>query len=271
MKVNRGRRGRHATRVLTLLLILGGWTLIDRVWAEGIEAPPSSRRVIFDQGHGQRFLVEQEGSLDLSKLAEVFRSEGFRVDVNRELVTEKVLTGATGLVISGPFAAFQPAEIEAIAAFVEHGGRLCVTLHIAPPAGPLLGRLGVVASNGVVHEMANIVGDNDLNFRVTRTRPHPVTAGVAEFNVYGSWALINGTADTEVVARSTSRAWVDLNGNGSFDGDPEMRQSFGTAVAGQFGKGELIAFGDDAIFQNQFLHDGNLVLAQKLARWMAGG
>ena len=35
--------------------------------------------VLFDQGHGQRFLVEKGGALDLSRLADLFAERGMVV------------------------------------------------------------------------------------------------------------------------------------------------------------------------------------------------
>lgn len=230
----------------------------------------ASRTVVFDQAHDQRFLIEHQGTLDLSGLAEIFRREGLQVTATSDPISEQTLANADALVSSGPFTAFQPAEIEAIVAFVQRGGRLCAALHIAPPAAALLGRLGVATSNGVIHETQNIIGENDLNFRVTRLRRHPITAGLSEFSAYGTWALINASADAEIIARTTSGAWIDLNGNGVLDEPVERPQAFGVAVAGEVGRGAFVVFGDDAIFQNQFLHDGNLALATNLARWLRG-
>lgn len=38
---------------------------------------------LFDQGHGQRFLVEGKGQLDLTGLADVFREAGYEVRVSK--------------------------------------------------------------------------------------------------------------------------------------------------------------------------------------------
>ncbi|HXQ23784.1 MAG TPA: hypothetical protein VN812_19045, partial [Candidatus Acidoferrales bacterium] len=45
-------------------------------------------------------------------------------------------------------------------------------------------------------------------------------------------------------------------------------QSFGVLVAGQLGLGRFAIFGDDALFQNQFLMGGNVVLARNLVAWL---
>lgn len=252
---SRSRRGSSIAALLVALAFFPGWGHASEV-------------VLFDEGNGQRFSADQKGDLDLSGLAEVFRKEGLRVETTREPLSGQTLAGKSALVISGPFEPLQPTEIDAVVAFLDRGGKLCVALHVAPPVASLLGRLGVNSSNGVVHEAGNVLGDRDLDFRVTRLRPHALTSGIREFSVYGSWALINATADVEIVARTTSLAWVDLNGNGEQDADTEAAQSLGILATGELGKGEFAVFADDAVFQNRFLRDGNLDMATNLARWL---
>ena len=74
------------------------------------------------------------------------------------------------------------------------------------------------------------------------------------------------TKNNQIIASSSASAWVDLNGNKQFD-PQDAQQAFAVAVAGKYGKGEFVVFGDDAVFQNQFLQGGNLLLATNLAEW----
>lgn len=226
--------------------------------------------VLFDQGHGQRFLIERGGDLDLSLLAGTFRDLGDEVSTSTAPLTEKLLHGVDVLVISGPFRPYTTEEIEAVARFVEHGGAVCITLHIAPPLSGLLYRLGVDHSNSVIHEEEGIIGNDPLNFHVTRLESHPLFQGVRQFSLYGVWALQNVRSGVRAIARTSPSAWVDLNGNATFD-PGDARQQFTVAVAGEPGKGRFVVFGDDAVFQNKFLTGDNLILARNLAKWLAGG
>jgi len=70
----------------------------------------------------------------------------------------------------------------------------------------------------------------------------------------------------ETVARTSSDAWVDLNGNKILN-EKDARQSFALVVAGGLGQEQFAVFGDDAVFQNRFLKGGNLLLGRNLARW----
>ena len=141
-------------------------------------------------------------------------------------------------------------------------------LHIGPPVADLLHRLNTSISNGVICERENIIEDTCANFRVTRLKPHELTKGLREFSIFGGWALLNTGANASIVAETGPRAWVDLNGDGKL-GAGDAVQSFGVVVTGQLGRGHFVVFGDDAIFQNQFIQDGNLLLAKNLAAWLA--
>lgn len=223
--------------------------------------------VLFDEGHGQKFLIENEGALDLSGLAAVFRSGEAQVRAIREALSEARLSGVEALVISGPFTPLTAAEVDAIAGFVTSGGRLAVMLHIPFPPAPLLRRLQVDFSNGVIRERVNLIGDDPLDFHVTALSPHALTRDVTGFDVYGAWALLNRGPDVTVVARTSPTAWVDLNNNGTLEPRDAVR-SFAVVVAGQMGAGRFVVFGDDAIFQNRFLTGGNRTLASNLVTWL---
>jgi len=225
--------------------------------------------VLFDQGHGQRFLIERGGDLDLSLLAGTFRDLGHNVSTSTGPLTKKLLDGVDILVISGPFLPFTREENDAVARFVERGGAVCLTLHIAPPVFALLFRLGIVYSNGVIHEEEGIIDGDPLNFSVTRLEDHPIFQGIRQFSLHGAWALLDTRTGVRSIARTSPSAWVDLNGNGRFD-KGDVRQSFAVAVAGEVGKGRYVVFGDDAVFQNKFLKEDNLVLARNMAAWLAG-
>jgi hypothetical protein len=228
-------------------------------------------KVLFDQGHGQRFLIERGGDLDLSLLAGAFRDLGHDVSTSTAPLTEKLLARIDVLLISGPFRPYSLEEIETVTRFVERGGAVCITLHIAPPLSALLFRLGVDHSNSIIHEKEGIIDGDPIRFNVTRLENHPLFQGISKFSLHGVWALLeSSTANVRSIARTSTSAWIDLNGNGTFD-QGDAQQAFAVAVAGEAGKGRFVVFGDDAIFQNKFLKEENLTLARNLAAWLAGG
>jgi hypothetical protein len=235
--------------------------------AVGAIADGNDPHILFDQGHNQRFLIEDTGDLQLSNLAVAVRGKGAHVTSTKKVLDDTALKNVTALVISGPFTALQPEEVEAVVRFIERGGRLAAMLHIGPPLADLLARLDVYHSNGVLHERKNVI-DTDLNFRVTAFSGSPLFAGLQYFSAYGVWALDPGKAGT-LLAQTSAEAWVDLNGDKVLSqGDPIG--AFAVAVSGNLGGGSFIVFGDDAIFQNRYLDAANGRLADNLAGWLTG-
>jgi len=222
---------------------------------------------VFDEAHGERFLPERDGPLDLSHFAKLLEQQGFETKATDQATTDELLAHIDVLVISGAFKPLTAAEVEATTRFIERGGRLVVTLHIGPPVADLLHRLHTSISNGVICEQENIIADTCTDFRVTRFKAHALTKGLKDVRIFGGWALLNTGGETSIVAETSPRAWIDLNGDGKLDAGDAM-QSFGVVVAGQLGRGRFVVFGDDAVFQNQFLKDGNLLLARNLGAWL---
>jgi hypothetical protein len=235
----------------------------------GAQADDKKPPVMFDQGHGQKFLIEKEGDLQLSKLSALFKEAGYTVKTSAGLITDEAIKGMSVLVISGAFAPFNAAEIEAIIRFLDAGGKLCIMLHIPQPAAGLLSRLQVYASNGVILENDNLIENKPKNFLITKMDQHAITKGIQKFAVHGGWALISDSKQGKIIARTGPRAWIDLNRDGKFN-NTDARQSFGVAITGTFGKGQYVVFGDDAIFQNIFLERENMALGKNLVRWLRG-
>jgi uncharacterized protein DUF4350 len=236
----------------------------------GIVPVHATQTVVFDEGHGERFVVGKKGDLDLSSLGELFRKQEVEVKTVAVPLTDEQLAGADALVISGPFAPLSAAEVESIDRFLERGGRLVVMLHIGAPLADLLHGLGVDFSNSVIRERHNVIADDPLNFRVTGLEQHPLLAGLTQFSLYGGWALMGFAENVRALASTSVDAWVDLNGDRKLSPDDAV-QSFGVVVAGTRGRGEFVVFGDDAIFQNKFLDADNAHLAKNLAAWLCGG
>ena len=232
----------------------------------------ASGKVLFDQGHGQVFTIEEDGDLQLSKLAGVLRNSGWQVDATRESLTPQLLNGVDALIISGAFKPFTANEIKAITSFLDNGGRLAVLLHIAPPLVSLLVELGVASANGVVREwdQSKIIDGESLYFKVTNLKEHPLNKGLTYFSLYGGWPLQPIRESVNTIASTTPMAWVDLN-NDHLLSSKDAVQEFGVVVTGNIGKGEFAVFADDAIFQNRFLTGENEKLLENLSFWMMQG
>ena len=230
-------------------------------------AGAAAKKVLFDEGHGQRFVVGRQGELDLSGRAQIFRENGADPIPLRGPVTAGALDGARALVISGPFQPFSAQETDAVAGFVEGGGRLALMLHIPQPVTALMKRLGVTFWNGVVNEEEHLTADSPQDFFISRFEPSHLTAGIERFAAYGAWPVTSLSSSAMVIARTGPRSWIDTNRDRAFS-PGDVRDSFGIVVQGTLGKGRFAVFGDDAIFQNRFLAEENRALAGNLARWL---
>lgn len=232
-------------------------------------ATAASPVILFDQAHTQQFLIGKEGPLDLSGLAKLFSEQGAELRTGTGLISENSLAGVDALLVSGAFTPFVDSEVDAILAFLERGGKVALMTHIPSPYMSLAMQLGVSISNGVVLEQENVVESNAQDFMVYDFTAHPLIKGLGNFTVYGGWALLERNENVASIARTSPWAWVDLNKNGSRDKRDAM-QAFSMIVAGKVGQGDFVVFGDDAIFQNRFLKDGNYTLAKNLAIWFCG-
>jgi hypothetical protein len=232
-----------------------------------VRAEAKKLTVIFDQGHGQKFVIEQEGELQLSKFSGLLKEKGYDVKINVGQINDATLNTADVLIISGAFQPLSPEEINSVIQFVERGGKLCAMLHIPQPLTGLMSRLKIYASNGVIQEQENTTNNAPMDFYITTMEKHKITNGLQKIGVHGAWALMTENATAQIIARTGLKAWIDLNRDGKLN-ETDARQSFGVIIAGTLGKGRYVIFGDDAIFQNKFLGQENMPLGENLVDWM---
>ncbi|WP_426415058.1 DUF4350 domain-containing protein [Aestuariirhabdus sp. LZHN29] len=225
--------------------------------------------VLVDEGHGQRFSVNRQGELQLSGLAALIEGAGHRVQTHYRQLNDADLAGVDGLIISGAFSSYTQQEIKAIRQFAHGGGRVAILIHVGPLNGPLLAGLGVMVSNSVLFDMENSVGQNGLDFSARKLDPHPLFEGLDSFNLYGAWALNASAVTATNIAFTGEQAWIDLEGRRLPENNPVG--SWAVAVSVGMGLGEVVVFGDDAIFQNRFLKENNRRLASNLVTWLVGG
>ncbi len=223
--------------------------------------------VLFDESHGQQFLIGKSGPLDLSELATLYQDNGFVVVSHSGPLTKEALSAADVLILSGPFLSPTKSELDAVIDFIDAGGGLAIMLHIAPPVRDLLHRLEVDFTNGTLRETSQVIGGNPLNFKVSVLADHPITRDLESFSIYGSWALRGTAPHARILAETSQHGWVDLNRDNQLS-EGDAVQPFGVIVAGESGRGRYVVFGDDAIFQNRFLDESNRQLALQLVNWL---
>jgi hypothetical protein len=251
---------RLISRVMMTAIVFG---LFSFMTLGGAIAAPV---VLMDQSHDQRFVIEKEEPLHLSSFAAILTAEGFSVKSSTKVFTDDLLKGIDVVVISGPFKSIEPQEVDILLSFLARGGRLAAMLHIGSPFSDLLHRLEVDFTNYVLYEQENIIDNDPRNFQVKALNSNPLFAGIDHFSLYGGWALVNTASSSRIVASTSPKGWVDLNGDKKLS-TGDVVQDFGVVVVGEFGAGRFVVFGDDAIFQNKFLDESNSQLAKNLARW----
>jgi Domain of unknown function (DUF4350) len=232
-----------------------------------ISALADAPRLLFDQGHRQAFVIEKEGPLQLSQLAELFQQQGWQVEQTRETLSRESLNDIDALIISGAFSPLSPDEIDAVLGYLQRGGKLAVMIHIGQPLLPLVHELGVDVGSRVINEKQNQPNGKTIDFRVQSFNPHPLTENLQSFTIYGGWPLRVFEQQGKPIASSGPHSWVDMNQDKKFS-KGDMISPFNVLVSGDYGRGSFAVFADDAIFQNQFLRGGNKALAENLGRWL---
>ena len=117
----------------------------------------------------------------------------------------------------------------------------------------------MAVSRAVIHDSLNATQGKSTDFQVRTLAGHQLFSGIDHFNLYGGWALKPLNSTSGVLALTNASAWLDMRRDQIRDHNPQ----------GQLGQREFIVFGDDAIFQNQFLVGNNLQMAKNMAAWMA--
>jgi len=223
--------------------------------------------ILIDQSHEQRFLIENDEPLQLSSFAAILKAEGFSVKSSSAAFTDDLLKGIDAVVISGPFKNIDPQEVDVLLRFLESGGRLAVMLHIGAPFSDLLQRLEVDFTNYVLSEQEKIIDGDPKNFQVKALNTNLLFESMDHFSLYGGWALMSTAPSARIVASTSPKGWVDLNGDKKLS-KGDIVQEFGVVAVGEVGAGRFVVFGDDAIFQNRFLDESNRQLAKNLSRWL---
>lgn len=228
-------------------------------------------KIVFDESHNQAFVISKEGALHLSNFAKILKEEGFEIVINKEPITKNILNDKKALIISGAFKEISKEEIEEIYNFVQNGGNLIVMLHISQPLIPLFNKFSVEITKGSVSEIENLISpEKKIDFNIKNLSNVKLFQNLKNFSVYGSWGLLSNEKDVEIIAKTSEKSFVDLNRNGIFD-ENEPKGPFGIVVWGKVGKGNFLFFADDAIFQNNFLKNENLILAKNLAKILKEG
>lgn len=226
--------------------------------------------VLIDEAHGELFSPQLSRPLDYSHLARLFKKAGLTIKLQEQSVTPEALVGVRMFVVSGAFKEFTPFEVRTIMEYIRGGGSLLILLHVSAPLARLTEQLGIIVSNVVIVERDTKlqIAHEPLNFYVNRFQPHPIFSKVRRVAVYGSWGLLAEGRFARTLALTSEKAYADLDKNRRLDpGDPT--QSFGIVASAELQKGKILVIGDDALFNNIFITEGdNERFATNIIRWL---
>jgi hypothetical protein len=204
--------------------------------------------VLYDVAHLEIFGPKNTSDLGASAAVARMRKAGLRVVANHDPYTDEMLKGVSGVIISGNMRPIGESEIAALRRFMERGGIVLVTVHIAPMAQNLVQPFGMALSGGVLQTTQPRSGDTAEKLVCTNIEKSRLTEGVNSIRVLGAWAVAVQSPSVIVVGTGKD-AWLDQDNNGSL-GTNDMQGPFGMIAERQVGKGVIIVSGDDAVFAN---------------------
>jgi hypothetical protein len=246
-------------------------------------------RLLFDEAH---YNVHRADTT-YRAFADLVRSDGARLDVNRSKFTRRSLSRYQILVIAGPLGgpiedqqratapAFGPTEIEAVTQWVHRGGGLfLLTDHepVASASAGLVAAFGVSPSKTVIldreHRLENMYPANILaTVENGLLRQSPITCGVQRVLVFGGQTLESPAGSIVIGVGSAAR----LEDGGKPTGNSQVS-------AFRFGRGHVIVTGDMGMLSAQLMVDDdvktpwgmnwpeidNRQLLLNSVRWLAG-
>jgi len=241
--------------VFSLLLLGGNLSAKDLV-------------AVFDMNHKEIFSPSPQGKLRYTNFYQMFEAAGFRNRMNNQEITADSLKDVNTLVLYGPMVPLLGSELQAVEQFVKGGGNLLVQLHIAAPAMNLTEKFYILATNGIILDEANKLGQA-TDFYVPEIKAHPLTKDIKRLAVFGSWGLLS-LQGAQTIAATSNKAWMEQNGNKTRDSFEEARSYGIVAINDKIG-GKVVVIADDAPFLDNFIGEANnREFARNLILWFKG-
>jgi len=266
---------------------------------------PDVPKVYFVTGHGEESPAATGGGPDkrgLSVLEEALKRDNMETaDVS--LLSGEVPSDADVIAIIGPTRAYTEAEIDALDAFLDRGGRLLVALDpLIEPDGTmrptrleaLLAERGVLVHDDLVVDPSRRLPFYDLSAVYLEDFPsHPVTEGLEGFAVLFTVArsLVADDGAAQVIVQTSNEGWGETDLGMLLRGEPVAVDDDDNpgpaavgvavdhaAVVGEEIDGEaadvqghrMVVFGDsDFLTDLDIANAGNAILAGNAFNWLA--
>jgi len=269
---------------------------------------PDVPRVFFVTGHGEASLASQgtgtAADLGLAVLADALRRENIQAE-QINLFSGTVPDEADVVAIVGPTRAYTEAEITALDAFLDRGGRLLVALDpVIEPDGTMrptrlegfLAARGVVVNDDLVVDPSRKLPFFDLSaVYLTEFADHPIAKGLDGIAVLFTYtrSLVTDSDDARVLVETTSDGWgetdlgmlqrgapvvfddgVDTPGPAAVavvvEGPALAREPAMTEEDAEETTFRLVVFGDSDFLRDlDIANAGNEILALNAINWLA--
>jgi len=263
---------------------------------------PEVPKVYFVTGHGEAAVAGGGSDRSVALLAEALKRENMEA-ADTTLLSGEVPLDADILAIAGPTRAFTEAEIAALNAFLDGGGRLLGALDpLIEPTGTmrptrleaLLAARGVTVHDDLVVDPSRRLPFYDLSAVYLQDFPaHPVTEGLEGFAVLFTVArsLAAEGEGAQPLVRTSDQGWGETDLGMLLGGQPVAldesdvpgpavvavaverapEAETGEAAAGDAAAGgaRLVVFGDsDFLTDVDIANAGNSVLALNAFNWL---
>jgi hypothetical protein len=219
---------------------------------------PSKGRIVFDMGHGEIFGADDTSELGQSQAIAQMRAAGYEVVVNSDTITLDDLAGASGLVLAGPMSPLAEAEYVAIESFVEAGGTMLLTIHVPFPVMGVPSHWALPVGTQILMSQSPYDASQPSVFVADSVAPSPLTEGVSQIVVVSGWPVTAASPEAELLVSTRQDTWLSQAGDQQ-PIPPADAQFAPHGVVGvtSLGKGRVVVVGDDAVFANLALGEGD--------------
>lgn len=230
--------------------------------AEPSAAPnsvPSKGTVIFDMGHGEIFGAEDTSELGQSQAVRHMMAEGYDVVVNYDGLTLDDLHGASGLVLAGPMQPLTEEEFVVVNSFVEAGGTLLLTIHVPYPVMGVPSHWALpVGTEILMSQTPYYSPDEPSVFAADVVADSPLTRGVSQVVVVSGWPVSVGSPDAQLLVSTRPDTWLSAAGDQQPVPTADAQfASYGVVAETRLGNGRVVVVGDDAVFANIAIGEGD--------------
>lgn len=252
-------------------------------------------KVLFTTGHGERSLDDQ-GQEGLSGIQEILGADNFDVEEWASLGKTAVPPGTDMVVVAGPKSPFLQPELNALAAYLNGGGRLLAL--IDPVLGQTegsglaatgfeswLNRFGARLGNDIVLDPPNTIpGFTAATLFVNDYGDHPATNALMQSKVPVLVSVVRSVAKAEApgftvteLARTSNEGWGETNLAALAEverGDTDVAGPVPLGVAvegsGEGRKARLVVIGDSDFATNQLIqaNSPNQILLANALNWL---